>query len=154
MLERRNIARPEVLLDVADELAAEPGGFDAGRFRDDLAAARERGVGRFPPLTFRPRSDRSVMIVGYRPYDTLRAALARVSPDLVAGRLAPAADPVAYVAHWGSALDREVAEALGRPLDETRRGLDAAVAAGTLIRDGAPKHRYRAARSRPETSHP
>ena len=96
MTERRNIARRAVLLEVADEVAAAaPDRLDAERLRHDLDAApardalredlkeaRYRGIGRFPTLTFSPARGTGVMIVGYRPYETLRAALARIAPEL------------------------------------------------------------------------
>jgi predicted DsbA family dithiol-disulfide isomerase len=96
MAQRRNIARPEVLLEVADETAAAaPGRLDAERLRHDLAGAaardalrndikeaRYRGIGRFPTLTLRAANGTGVMIVGYRPYEVLCAALARIAPEL------------------------------------------------------------------------
>jgi predicted DsbA family dithiol-disulfide isomerase len=97
MCERRNIARREVLLEVAEELAAEPGEAPLDRerfeedlgseealaaFRRDLMEARYRGIGRFPTLTFHRLSGPGIIIVGYRPYDVLRAALVRVAPEL------------------------------------------------------------------------
>jgi putative protein-disulfide isomerase len=96
MTERRNIARREVLLEVADEVAAAaPQQLDAERLRHDLDAAparealredikeaRYRGIGRFPTLTLRDARGRGVMIVGYRPYETLLAAVVRIAPEL------------------------------------------------------------------------
>ena len=96
MTERRNIARREVLLELADQVAAAaPDRLDADRLRRDLDCeaplealradikeARYRGIGRFPTLTLRRRSGAGVVIVGYRPYDALLAALARIAPEL------------------------------------------------------------------------
>jgi putative protein-disulfide isomerase len=96
MTERRNIARREVLLELAGEVAAgAPEELDPARLRDDLAgaAAREalredikearyRGIGRFPTLTLRDPTGVGVVLVGYRPYEALRAALAQVAPEL------------------------------------------------------------------------
>ena len=110
MLERRNIARPGVLHEIAHELAeADPHGFDAVRFAEDLSgkAARDafredlrdvqyRGIGRFPTLTLRGQAGGGVMIVGYRPYDALRDALGQVAPGLSPSREAP--EPAAYTA--------------------------------------------------------
>jgi putative protein-disulfide isomerase len=95
MTQRRNIARREVLLEVANEAAAAaPDRLDVGRLRDDLEGtaardglredikeARYRGIGRFPTLTLRHPSGAGVMVVGYRPYEVLRAAIARLAPD-------------------------------------------------------------------------
>ena len=96
MAQRRNIARREVLLEVADEAAAAaPDRLDAARLRHDLDSApardalredikeaRYRGIGRFPTLTLRHAGGAGVMIVGYRPYEVLLAAIARIAPEL------------------------------------------------------------------------
>lgn len=96
MTERRNIARREVLLELAHEVAAAaPDRLDAARLRGDLDCeaplvalradikeARYRGIGRFPTLTLRRRSGAGVVIVGYRPYEVLLAAIARIAPEL------------------------------------------------------------------------
>jgi predicted DsbA family dithiol-disulfide isomerase len=96
MAQRRNIARREVLLEVADEAAAAaPDRLDAARLRHDLDAAAARdalredikearyhGIGRFPTLTMRRAGGAGVMIVGYRPYEVLLAAMARIAPEL------------------------------------------------------------------------
>jgi putative protein-disulfide isomerase len=100
MAKRRNIARREVLLQVADEAAAAaPDRLDAERLRDDLDGARARdalredikearyrGIGRFPTLTLHRARGAGIMIVGYRPYETLLAAVARIAPELAPGR--------------------------------------------------------------------
>ena len=96
MTARRNIARREVLLEVADEAAAAaPDRLDPERLghdldatpardalREDIKEARYRGIGRFPTLTLRHRSGAGVVVVGYRPYETLLSAIARVAPEL------------------------------------------------------------------------
>lgn len=97
MRERRNIARPEVLLELAHELEAEgtvP--FDARlfrtdldskvareAFRDDLKETRYREVGRFPSLILHAKGGRGILLAGYRPYHVLRSALLHVAPQLV-----------------------------------------------------------------------
>ena len=97
----RNIARPEVLAAVADELAAQvPEVFDAAAFhqtmadqagvaafREDLQHARYHQIGRFPTLTIQRGAGPGVLIVGYRPYEVLVQALRQVAPELVAARL-------------------------------------------------------------------
>jgi putative protein-disulfide isomerase len=50
--------------------------------RDDIKEARCRGIGRFPTLTLRAPTGAGVVLVGYRPYEALRAALAQVAPEL------------------------------------------------------------------------
>jgi predicted DsbA family dithiol-disulfide isomerase len=100
MRERRNIARREVLIDLANELADESfedDAFDAEAlvrdidsgvalelFREDLQDASYRGIGRFPTMIMRAvGSSEGVMVVGYRPYAMLRAALEYVAPALI-----------------------------------------------------------------------
>jgi putative protein-disulfide isomerase len=145
MLERRNVARREVLVELFDELAGEPGeplrfrrdivGNEAlEAFREDLKDAGYRNIGRFPAFVLRGAAGRAVLLVGYRPYPVLREALAAVAPDLSPSRTA--SDPVAYALHWGSITAAEVAEAVGRPAGEVARDLDGAAADGGLLRTG------------------
>jgi putative protein-disulfide isomerase len=106
MTGRRNIARGEVLLAVADELAGDPPpglAFDALQFRDDLIAPevaeafhrdlqeiRYRDIRRFPTLVLRAGDGPGIALVGYRPYEVIREALAHLCPGL-----APAASSMA-----------------------------------------------------------
>ena len=160
MLDRRNIARPDVLTALAAELAADDPAFDAERFAadltsaaalaaftDDLKEAGFRGIGRFPTLVLRTPDGDGRIIVGYRPYPALRAALADLAPAVAPGRRA--ADPVAYVGHWGGITAREVAEALEQEPAVVAAMLDAAVDAGRLAAGdepaGDPARRYRPA---------
>jgi putative protein-disulfide isomerase len=154
-LERRNIARREVLLDVLigdDELAGDPGlRLDPGRFRldlsgeealsafrEDLKEAAYHNIGRFPAFVLRGPEGKAVALVGYRPYSVFREALAAVAPDLEPVRRA--ADPVDYALAWKSITAAEVAEGLGQPTGppaaDVLHRLDAAAAAGTLVREG------------------
>jgi protein-disulfide isomerase-like protein with CxxC motif len=125
MLQRRNIARGDVLLEIAEELAAEtPEDFDAVRFasdldspaaqeafRDDLKLARYLEIGRFPALVLRlPGDPRALLLVGYRPYAILRAALERLAPQIRPVR--KLGDRAEYQAYWGNVLERELAEAM------------------------------------------
>lgn len=124
MLEGRNIARQQVLVEEAEKLAQKlPQLFDAARFKDDLKddAGREafrhdlqkvryHNIGRFPTLTLQRPSQPGVIIVGYRPYSVLLDALSRVAPDLKP--VQQASDAQVYQNYWGSITDREIAEAL------------------------------------------
>jgi predicted DsbA family dithiol-disulfide isomerase len=151
MLERRNVARREVLVEAFEELAGEEqlhpvtarfrrdlvGDEALEAFRADLKDAGYREIGRFPTFVLRGAAGRAVLVVGYRPYPVFREALAAVAPDLEPSRTA--ADPVAYALHWGSITAAEVAEGLGRPPGETAevaRVLDEAAAAGRLVLQG------------------
>ena len=103
MTEGRNTARRDVLVALAHELAeAQPGLLDPQRFvadlrsepaiaalRADLQAVRDRGIGRFPTITFR-RADRREgrLLVGYRPYEVLQQVLAQILAEAESGTAA------------------------------------------------------------------
>lgn len=124
MRERRNVARTEVLLEVAEELASSrvvP--FEVEQFRNDLASeaaqeafredlkeTRYREVGRFPTLIFRASHGSGVLLAGYRPYDVLHAAVLRVAPrlDQEAEPFADADDPASRVGSGARTSDNEV----------------------------------------------
>lgn len=123
MTERRNIARPDVLLAIAEEVQDEGGAvLDAGRiahdwtspqvrdaFREDLRTAGYLGIGRFPTLILRRHGEEGgLMLVGYRPYESIRAALRHV--DAAAELVRQASSRDEYEAYWGGVLDRELQE--------------------------------------------
>lgn len=123
MVERRNIARRDVLLELAGECADEhPGLLDAAQlqsdldgsaareaFRNDVKEARFRGIGRFPALVVRRPRTTGTVLVGWRPFEALRAAVAEVAPELGPGRRPE--DAAAYRAFWPRATPRELNEA-------------------------------------------
>lgn len=88
ILNRRNIARREVLNELADALEAE-GLLDAtqwrealaaqstrDRVRDDMAQASYQQIHRFPSIVLRPGdSKRALLLVGWRPWRVLASAL-------------------------------------------------------------------------------
>jgi len=123
MTERRNISRADVLLAVAEEVQNEghvP--FDADRFdrdrmspevrsafREDLRTAGYLGIGRFPTLILRRQGEEGgLMLVGYRPYESIRAALRHV--DAAAEPVRQASSRDEYETYWGGVLDRELQE--------------------------------------------
>jgi putative protein-disulfide isomerase len=88
MTERRNIARLEVLLSLAEELAACPeAGFNVDLFREDLDGrgvaafrsdwqeVRYLGINRFPTLIIRKTDHPAAMLCGYQGYEQLHGAL-------------------------------------------------------------------------------
>lgn len=153
MLERRNIAREDELIRVAEAVAAwHP--FDVARFsaelrtattrealREDLRATAAAGVGRFPTLTIERPGKRGILITGYRPYDILRAAVAEVLPEIdSANDVRPESVP-AYLQRWGSATSREIAEALGVSPADANQQLAKLVASGEVCRvAGSPDY--------------
>jgi predicted DsbA family dithiol-disulfide isomerase len=128
MVEGRNIARPEVLLDVAAATEADrPDLFDAGAFAADLDGreawrafqedrkeARFRGVGRFPCLMIQPAGAPPVFLVGWRPYPDLQQAVAAAAPDIGPERRPGSAE--AYRTYWARLSERELSEATGPDL--------------------------------------
>jgi putative protein-disulfide isomerase len=90
MVRKMNIAREEVLLSLAHELAIGENDFDAGKFADDLrqgngkAAFRQdlqtaafHKIGRYPTLTMTPPRGNAIIMVGYRPYSVLQEAVSQ-----------------------------------------------------------------------------
>lgn len=146
MLERRNIARRAVLLDLAAELGAD-GTLDTARFaqdldapvalealRDDLNEAQYHGIGRFPTLVMRPAQGRGVMLVGYRPYSALRDARRHVAPALRPVRSPGEATAAEYASHWGRLTARELAESRDMDADAAGHDLEESVVSGALER--------------------
>jgi len=147
MIERRNIARREVLFDLARELCALQKAFDFSQFerdldnpttveafRSDLQDARYREIGRFPTLIITAPSGPGILIVGYRPYAVLRKALMHIAPALQAVRQQRTV--VEYATFWGRVTVREVAEAFDLEIAAAAQALEAAVATGDLIEQG------------------
>ena len=125
MLQGRNIAQWEVLLEIARELSASQAPLldintfeqqlsgEAARnaFEEDLRQVRLLGISRYPTLTISlANQPTGVMIVGYRPYEALVTALLQVAPDL--RPLRQAREEASYSQYWNGATPREVAEAL------------------------------------------
>lgn len=150
LLEGRNIARQEELFALADEVAASPGVqvFDSARFRADYAAPacmealrqdlREAAyvdIGRFPTLLLHHGGGRSLILVGYRPYSALQAALAHLEPRLERrADLPPAELALVYTTHWGSVTAREVAEILDGDTTRAEALLEDLVRRGRLTK--------------------
>jgi predicted DsbA family dithiol-disulfide isomerase len=123
MLQEKNIAKQEVLLEVANNLSVDhPEVLDlptfeknwrsgAGRlpFQNDLQQVHYHKISRFPTLTIVNRqNNKGVMIVGYRPYPVLLQAIEQVTPNLQ--RKTSAEDTEMYKQFWGAATEREISE--------------------------------------------
>ncbi|MEX2593813.1 MAG: DsbA family protein [Anditalea sp.] len=94
MENRKNIAKTEVIAEVAEDLAnVQPALLDMDRFkkeyngdlsresfRQDLKKVKLNNIGRFPTLTINKGSETGIMITGYRPYEALLAAVKQVCP--------------------------------------------------------------------------
>ncbi|MCT7995769.1 DsbA family protein [Laspinema olomoucense] len=146
MLEGRNIAQREVLLELGAELNPELG-FDGDRFerdldhpdsmeafRQDLKEMRYCGIARFPSIMLRPNSGRSLLMMGYRPYSVLRDAITQIAPDLEPQR--SVTDAISYLTHWETITVPEVAVALNLNIEATTILLDEAVNRGQVEKAG------------------
>jgi putative protein-disulfide isomerase len=148
MLGRRNIARGEVLVELAEELASNPSPdfvFNVERFRDDILGPEARDalhgdlrqisyqkIGRFPTLVLRAQDKPGLALAGYRPYDVIRRAL---------NSLVPGVRPrhgevglIAYLSWCKRATSHEVAVALEIDHHTALRLLDEASVAGVSSR--------------------
>ena len=140
MTEHRNIARQDVLSELAREVSEGfPSLFDADRFEadldgrdaqraliEDVKEARFRGIGRFPTLVIRRPGGPPNLLVGWHPYGGLRDAVAK------AGEIGPERQPgteEAYRQYWTRITDREVEEAFADRVGTS--GLDALIAASS-----------------------
>lgn len=87
MVDGKNIARFQVLLDLASLLCESEAGFDPVRFRQELTGAgldafradwkevRYLGITRFPTLVLRYPERSSLMLRGYLPYEELAGVI-------------------------------------------------------------------------------
>lgn len=119
MTRAMNISKKEILLQLADELAADSscfafssfrkdflGGTALQLFRDDLKKVKIESIYRYPTLVFRT-VERGLIMTGYRPYRSLLDSVRHLAPQL---------DPIAgieleeYRQYWGTLTDRELEE--------------------------------------------
>jgi predicted DsbA family dithiol-disulfide isomerase len=147
MVERRNVARGEVLTTIAEEVAHVDSEFDLHRFqldletqvsaeafRQDLQQTRYREIGRFPALAITTAAGQGVLLIGYRPYAALYNALMHVAPTLQPVRQERTI--AAYVAFWERVTVREIAEAFELGIEDATQVVKAEVAKGSLSQTG------------------
>jgi predicted DsbA family dithiol-disulfide isomerase len=146
MIESRNIGRREVLLAVAQE-AARDGLLDLKRFNNDLDASETMeafrqdlrdaayyNIGRFPTLILHRNDGRGIVLVGYRPYEALQAAIEYLVPGVIQRSELPPEDlAVAYVTYWRRVVARELVEIMGGDISQTSALLESLVARGLLM---------------------
>jgi putative protein-disulfide isomerase len=98
MLRGKNIARQDILFQVADDLALQDPAFDGERFRTDYAGDNAREafradlelvryyhIGRFPTLLIRSGEKDGLILSGFRPYADLVQAIRAGLPDVPIG---------------------------------------------------------------------
>lgn len=125
MLQGKNIAKQDVLIQVAENLANDyPNMLNLDQFANDLTndngleafrpdwqETQNRNITRTPTLIMRsPQNTPAIMLTGYRPYQVLLQALKQMSPDIQ-----PSVETIsidAYRRFWGNLTDREIAEIL------------------------------------------
>jgi putative protein-disulfide isomerase len=126
MIHEKNIAKQEVLIEVAEQIANNKlTTFDLARFKDDLKndngieafrkdiqEVQYRNINRFPTLILRQLNQQAVIITGYRPYSALLTAINQVAPNLK--KVHTTIDAEAYKQYWGSITQKEVDEALAQ----------------------------------------
>ena len=118
MLEGQNIAKQEVLVNIAKKLRdiidlskfemdlTNNTGLEA--FRKDWQEVQNQNISRFPSLIVRGANQRAIMITGYRPYAVLLEAIKQVSPLIEPTNPTPTAET--YKQFWGNITQREIDE--------------------------------------------
>lgn len=137
-LEARNIARPELLTELAAGLGIDAAPFamlvQSGvaerAFRHDLEEVRRLGVRGFPTLIIRGRDGRTTAMHGTQQYAALERALLQQT-GLPRAERKPT--PAEALAAYGAGTTKEFAELLGLDLDATIRALEASGARRTPV---------------------
>jgi predicted DsbA family dithiol-disulfide isomerase len=125
MLHGFNIAKEEILINIAEDLEKQLPIFNSNAFkkdlkgdngieafRKDLHELRYYEINRFPTLILRHANQPSVMIQGHRPYIVIIDALKTISPNLQKVRTARTEQE--YTDYWGSLLPREIQEGISQ----------------------------------------
>lgn len=124
MVEGKNIAKQDVLFEIADRLVNKyPSILDLHQFASDLTndngleafrkdwhEAQNRGISRTPTLILQSQRKPAIMLTGYRPYSALLEAVKQVSP-----KIEPTIEHInvdGYRHFWGPLTDREIQEIL------------------------------------------
>jgi putative protein-disulfide isomerase len=122
MIESKDVARKEILLDIADHTQSRhPDLFSSEHFRsnygnkasqlafrEDIMKVRFNQIGRFPTLTMTAAEKPGLMITGYRPYHVLLDAVFKIAPGIVAVNDVKITE--SYIEHWRFLTARELKE--------------------------------------------
>lgn len=122
MLQGKNIAKQDILLQVAKEVTRDcPGILDVAQFAHDLTnevgieafrpdwqEAHNRNISRTPTLIMRSEQSSPIMLTGYRPYNVLLQAFKHLAPDVAPAVAAISANE--YKNYWKNLTEREIAE--------------------------------------------
>ena len=121
MIRGENIAKENVLIDIADRLSNEDNSNfsslifrqqlkeenEMEAFRKDLQEVQSQQVKRFSTFIVK-RNQQGIILTGFRPYENLHEALLQVSPGIRKNNAA--IDPSEYEAYWGFMTDKEKEE--------------------------------------------
>lgn len=145
MLQRRNIARLDVLVEIVEQAANDlppdlP--FDillwteamrdkatGDALRDDMQHVRYYGIDRFPAIQFQRAGERPILCVGHREFAALSEALRHIDPLVQPRRQMNLPD---FTAYWGRLTHHEVAAALQVDLDACKHLVQEAAQRGEL----------------------
>ena len=121
MIHQQNISKTQVIVAVAEKLAAVMPEFNVETFKlnlkneigleafkADLQQVQYRNINRFPSLVIRKTGGHAVVLTGYKPFHVLEDAVLQVCPGLQ--KTNPDADTNSFTRYWGSALQRELDE--------------------------------------------
>jgi len=121
MLKGLNIARQNVLFEIAEQLSDESVNFDVHQFKNDylsgtgidafkkdLPEVQYKNISRFPTLTISNSDKGGIMLTGYRSYNSLIEALKDILPvDKIVGAI----NIDEYKNYYNDLTDREIEEA-------------------------------------------
>lgn len=96
MTKKGNIARREVILELASEMGKKYGVINFDKFendygnnnaiqhlKEDIQRAKLADIGRFPTLTMKlPKENKGIMMVGYRPFSALKESFQQLTKEL------------------------------------------------------------------------
>lgn len=123
MIREKNISSRTILIELAEELAAEyPSVFNVQqfvsdmegepgleKFRSDLNEVRTKNIKRFPALVFRRQGHEPLLLQGYRPYAVWLDLMNKLAPGI---KRKESTGVEEYRAYWPHLLEREEKELL------------------------------------------
>jgi predicted DsbA family dithiol-disulfide isomerase len=122
MLEGKNIAKQEILIEIAEKLSNKyPALINVHQFADDLTNDKgleafrsdwqeslNRNINRTPTLIMRSENKPAIMLTGFRPYAILLEAIKQISPSIEPTVKQISVD--SYKRFWGDLTAREIEE--------------------------------------------
>jgi putative protein-disulfide isomerase len=122
MVEGKNIAKQELLIEIAENLANNyPGLINVRQFAADLVSdkgleafrpdwqeTQNRNITRTPTLILRSENSPAILLTGYRPYKVLLEAVRQISPAIE--KVIQKIDVDEYKRFWGNLTTREKEE--------------------------------------------